>query len=186
MERPPSTPILVILSGSLPLLWKRPVLTRRGSSNDDSCSSLKPPTPHSLLVLIVCLHATFCFCPSVHALLSDTHTHFPLILALTPASLPTHTPTKHVHTSWPLHFALPMSKFTLRHMLSNVVRWCCRQDQEALHSICRRGQSFILYYVVVMGPDRGPPKLLSKGNWGSETGRGRGVGGRVMGCLLQL
>lgn len=84
MERPPSTPVSVILSGSLLLLWKRPVLMRRFSCNDDSQRQTfmfkTPPflPSHSLLLLlllIVCLHAMFCFCPSVPALLLSTHRH---------------------------------------------------------------------------------------------------------------
>lgn len=181
MERPPSTPVLGILSGSLPLLWKGPVLTRRFSSNDDSQRQtfiFKTPPPHPspplLLLLIVCLHAMFCFCPSVPALLLSTQTHT-LILVLMPASLPLRTPT-HKLCPPPLpHPHRPRSPSAT--LLSNVAWWCHGQDQDALSSICHRGRPFILYYVVVMGPDRDLLNCWVRGTEGPRLGRVGGVGG---------
>ncbi len=134
-------------------------------------SSLKPP-----LLLILCLHAMFCFCPSVPALLlSHTRTHtLPTNFSHHVASLPPCTPADTYTQAVPSassSWSLPSDT-----LLSNVAWWCHRQDQDALCSICRRGSPFILYYVVMIGPDRGPPNCWVRGTEGPGPGRGQGEG----------
>lgn len=80
MERPPSTSVKVILSGSLPPLWKGPKLMRRFGRDGDS--AFAPTRILCFLLLTVRLHAVFCFCPSVPASLLSTHVlSFLIILA---------------------------------------------------------------------------------------------------------
>lgn len=103
-----------------------------------------------------------------------THTLFPLNLALAPASLslctPTNTYTQGIPSALPSWCpSLPSAK-----LLSNVAWWCHRQDQDAIRSICHRGRPFILYYVAMMGLDRGPPNCWVRGTAGPQPGRGWG------------
>lgn len=144
-----------------------PVLTWRGSDNDDPWIQASPThSASACYVLFLSISACFTLVTD-----TETHTYFPVILALMPASLPLY---KHIHTSCPLRFTLPISKFSPSDtLLSNVAWWCHKQDQDALCSICRRGRPFILYYVAVMGPDRGPPNCWVRGTKGPRQGGGQ-------------
>lgn len=78
------------------------------TTNRHKCSSFYPPHP-SVLVLPLCLHATFCFCPSVPASLSS-HTHT-LPSNFNPRACIT---SSHQHSqAVPPSFTGAMSKFAL-------------------------------------------------------------------------
>lgn len=101
MERPPSTSVKVILSGSLPPLWKGPKLMRRFGRNE--ASVFASTSILSFLLVTVRLHAMFCFCPSMPASLLSTHVFSFLIILAFAASAQSQND---VHTSRPLRSTL--------------------------------------------------------------------------------
>lgn len=126
------------------------------TTHGHKCSYSAPPN--------LCLHAMFCFCPSVSPLLlslSQTHTHTNFRLA--PASLPLYILCPSASPSW-------CPRLPCATLSSNVAWWCHRHNQDALRSICCRGRPLILYYVAVMGPDRGLPNCCVTGAEGLKRG----------------
>ena len=137
-------------------------------------SSSRPPPlspPHSVSACyVLLLSISACFT------LRHTHTHFPLILALTPASLPLHTLANTYTQAVPPTLPPWCPSLPSTTLLSNVAWWCHWQVQDAPCSICLRGRAFILHYVAVMGPDRGPPDCWVRGTEGPRPGTGGGKG----------
>lgn len=135
VERPPSAPVPLILSGSLPPLWKG-AQTRRGDWAAMK-TRLRPrpsPVPSSYRVRAL----AFCLCPSVPAWL-----------------LSARAPDKSVAPRGPRRRAPMLSPpFTLPAAL--LCNGAVTHQKDALRSICRTGRPFIWHCVLVMGPDRGP------------------------------
>lgn len=161
MERPPSTPGLVLLSGSLPLLWMRPDLSPSPAHSVSACN-----------VLFLSIGAWF----------AVKHTHSPLILAHMPASHSPYTPTNtHTHT----HELSPpdVQVYPAAH--------CCLMWADDITDKTKmppapsaaEGQPFILYYVAVMRRDRGPPNCWVRGTEGPKTGQEEAGGWSFHWCL---